>query len=101
MATGKTAVLRDPVAFSESVFGVRLWSVPKQILRAIESNRRVAVKAAHSTGKTMTAALLALWYCARYEDARVIIIAPGWLLVRSVLWSEIHGLLAKARYRLP
>ena len=75
----KTESLNDPVAFAEAMFGVRLWSTQKEILRSIESNRRTAVKSAHSTGKTMSAALLALWYVTRYEDARVFIIAPGWL----------------------
>jgi len=95
------SLLADPVAFGESMFGVKLWSAQKAIIRAILNNRRVAVKAAHSTGKTHAAALLALWYVSRFEDARVVTIAPGWLMVRSVLWSEIHGLLQRAQYRLP
>jgi reverse gyrase len=90
------SVLADPVAFSESVFGVKLWKTQKLIPRSIFNNRRVVVRAAHSTGKTMGAALLALWYVSRYEEARVVIVAPSWLLVRSVIWSELHGLFASA-----
>jgi hypothetical protein len=58
MATVNKNILADPVIFAESMFGVRLWKTQKSILRAIQNNRRVAVKAAHSTGKTQAAALV-------------------------------------------
>lgn len=91
----------DPVIFAEKVFGVELWDAQKQILRAIATERRVAVKACHATGKTFAAALAALWFACRFRDARVLILAPGWLTVRAVIWSEIHSLLSRARLRLP
>jgi hypothetical protein len=91
----------DPIRFAESVFGVSLWERQQTILRAVERDRRVAVKAAHSTGKTFAAACAALWFAARHRNARVIILAPGWLTVRAVIWSEIHSLLARARLKLP
>ena len=34
-------------------------------------------------------------------DARVLIVVPGWLMARSVIFSEIHSLLERAKYRLP
>ena len=87
--------------FAETVFGVQLWDAQKDLLRAIVQNRRVAIKSAHATGKSFTAAIAALWFACRYHDARVITIAPGWLMTRAVLWSEIHSLLQRARFRLP
>jgi hypothetical protein len=88
----------DLVRFAETVFNVRPWQAQRDILHAIARERRVAVKAAHSTGKTFAAAL---YFACRFRDARIITIAPGWLTTRAVIWSEIHSLLARARYRLP
>lgn len=92
---------KDPVHFAESVFNIRLWDTQKEILRAIERERRLAVKACHASGKTFVAAIAALRFAAKHRNSRVLIIAPGWLTVRSVLWSEIHSLLARARLRMP
>jgi phage terminase large subunit len=94
------SVLANPIAFSE-VFQLRLWSLQKTILKAAETERRIAVKGAHGSGKTLTAALLALYFCARFDDARVLIVAPGWITVKSVFWTELHSLLARAKFNLP
>jgi phage terminase large subunit len=91
----------DPVRFAESVFGVELWQTQKEILRAVETERRVAVKACHANGKTFAAAIAALRFAVRHSHSRVITLAPGWLTTRAVIWSEIHSLLARARLRLP
>src|SRR5689334_6087230 len=91
----------DPVKFAADIFGTTLWSTQRDILRAIGAERRVAVKACHASGKTFAAALAALCFAARYRDARVLTISPGWLTTRSVIWSEIHSLLARSRMRLP
>lgn len=96
-----TASPRDPVGFGEMVLGEELTDSQKQILRALVSSRRVAIKGANSTGKTRLLAIAALWFASRYEDARVLILSPGWLTVRAVIWAEIHSLLQRARYRLP
>lgn len=93
--------ISDPVRFAETIFGCKLWSMQQDILHSIENHRRVAVKSGHASGKTFCAAIAALWFAARYPDSRVLVIAPGWLQVRSVLWSEIHALLQRARYKLP
>jgi hypothetical protein len=91
----------DPVRFAEDVFGAGLWRGQREILSAVERERRVVVKACHASGKTFVAAIIAWWFACRFRDNRVITIAPGWLMTRAVLWSEIHGLLERARYRLP
>jgi len=93
--------ISDPVRFAETIFGANLWEKQKEILRAVERERRVAVRACHASGKTYAAALASLWFAARHRNSRVITLAPGWLTTRTVLWSEIHSLLARARYRLP
>jgi phage terminase large subunit len=91
----------DPVRFARSVFGAELWSKQAEIAHAIETERRVAVKACHASGKTFDAAAIALWFACRHRNARVITLAPGWLTTRAVIWSEIHSLLQRARFKLP
>jgi phage terminase large subunit len=93
--------IADPVRFAHSVFNVSLWAKQRDILNAIADNRRVAVRACHASGKTFAAAVAALWFACRHRDARVITLAPGWLTTRAVIWSEIHSLLQRARYKLP
>jgi hypothetical protein len=83
------------------VFGLDLWSRQKQVMRTILSQRRIAEADCHSSGKTLNAAALAIWWAMRWPDARVVTLAPGWLLMKSVLWAEIHSLLQRSRYKLP
>jgi phage terminase large subunit len=97
----RNAAPDDPVRFAEQVFGVQLWDAQRSILRAIPTERRIAVKAAHASGKSFMAACGAIWFAARHQNARVLTLAPGWLTTRTVLWSEIHSLLQRARLRLP
>ena len=91
----------DPVRFAKSVFDATLWDRQAEIAHAVETERRVAVKACHASGKTFDAAAIALWFACRYRNARVITLAPGWLTTRAVIWSEIHSLLQRARFKLP
>jgi hypothetical protein len=101
LATGQQPNSRDPVVFTEHLFNLKLWDVQRQLMRAVVNGRRIAVSGCHSSGKTLAAAALALWWACRWRDARVLILAPGWLTVRAVIWSEIHSLLARGRMRLP
>jgi len=87
--------------FAGRILGADLFDVQREILLALETDRRVAVKAAHATGKTFAAACAAIAFAALHGDSRVLTIHPGWLGVRTVLWSEIHALLARARLKLP
>jgi hypothetical protein len=92
---------KDPVLFCESLFNIRLWDQQKAIIRSIASDRRVAIRGAHATGKSFCVAAAIIWWAVRHRQSRVITLAPGWLQTKSVLWAEIHSLLSKARYRLP
>jgi len=91
----------DPVKLAETLYDIRLWETQAEILRALETNRRVAVRGANAVGKTTVLAVAALNFAIRYERARVLVVGPGWMTVRSVIWAEIHSLLARARWRLP
>ncbi len=83
-------VLASPVAFSRACLGSEPWAMQRRIMRAVASSRRVAVKACHASGKTFTAACVALWWAARFNDGIVITTAPTWTQVEKILWGEIH-----------
>ena len=93
-------LLNDPIKFAE-IFAVKLWAGQRKMMRMVRDERRVAIASCHASGKTFAAAILALWFAASYDNARVIVVAPGWNLLKSVLFDEIHSLLARARYKLP
>ena len=91
----------DPVKLAETLYDIRLWETQAEILRALETNRRVAVRGANAVGKTTVLAVAALNFAIRHERARVLIVGPGWTNVRAVIWAEIHSLLARSQWRLP
>jgi phage terminase large subunit len=78
---------------AERLFRVDMWDTPAAILNAVfRARSRVAVKACHASSKTHTAAIaIAL---ALYEGADVLTTAPTWEQVKTVLWGEVHRLLA-------
>jgi phage terminase large subunit len=89
------------VSFAANILGANLWDVQRDILNAIEQYRQVAIAACHASGKSYVAACAAIGFAALHADSRVLTIAPGWLMTRTVLWSEIHSLLQRAKYKLP
>ena len=82
-----------PADVAERLFGVDMWETPKEILASVfRPNSRTAVKACHASSKTHTAAIAVA--LALYEGADVLTTAPTWEQVKTVLWGEIHRLLA-------
>ena len=95
------AVIRDPVRFCRALLRQDVWSRQEAILRALSTERRVAVKACHASGKTFIAASAVLWFLSRYPDAIVVTTAPTWTQVEQVLWSEIHKAVQQSRIAFP
>ena len=82
--------------FASDTLGVRLWSKQKEVLRAVEHKRRVAVKSGNGLGKDFTAAVAVLWYVHAHDPAVVLSTAPTFRQVRHVLWRQIHRLYRNA-----
>jgi hypothetical protein len=83
----------SPADVADRLFGVDMWQTPREILDAVfKPKSRVAVKACHASSKTHTAAIAVA--LALYEGADVLTTAPTWEQVKSVLWGELHRLLA-------
>lgn len=94
--------IEDPVLFAKTFLGTECWDIQSEILREVDKPyARVAVKACHSSSKTFSAALTALWFLARYTEAIVVTTAPTWNQVRKLLWGEIHSALARSIYPFP
>jgi phage terminase large subunit len=94
-------VVRDPVLFASHVLGLDLWPREAEILRSIKTQRRTAIKACHSVGKTFTLAVAALWWLARYREGIVLTTSSTQRQVRTQLWLEIHRLTKGAKVPYP
>lgn len=95
------AALKDPSLFSEYFLQSTLWDRQRDILHAVATKPRVAVKACHSSSKTYTAARATLWALAAHTDVIVVTTAPTWNQVEKLLWGEVHAALLKSRYPFP
>lgn len=95
-------VFQDPVLFAGGILRDRPWDLQRQIMRAVATSPLVAVKACHASGKTHSAARIALWWLTRWakEDAKVITTAPTWRQVK-LIWSEIGDAARNARLPYP
>lgn len=82
----------DPVGFAVDILGVQPWERQQDILEAIRDYSRVAVRSGHKIGKSNTDAIAAIWWAATRDDGRVILTAPSYRQVESILWREITAL---------
>lgn len=93
--------LMDPVLFAAVWLNTYLWGLQATIARTVPTKATTAVKACHASGKTKLAAVLALWWLARYPRSSVVTTAPTDLQVRKLLWGEIHSGVLESRYPFP
>lgn len=90
----------DISAFASEVLGLQLLPSQKKILGALLSNRKVACKSGHKTGKTTSIAVAALWFALLHDRARVILTASSARQVDSLAWYEIKRLYRHAKLPL-
>lgn len=91
---------KDPILFSQDVLKQQVWSKQAEILTACTQFPRVAVRSGHKVGKSRLASVLALWFWAMHPGARVVLTAPSFRQVKSILWREITQLYEGARWPL-
>ena len=91
----------DPVAFVTEGLGESVWSKQVEILESLRDNKRTAVPAGHSVGKSHLAArAIAWWVCSHPADrVRVVTTATTFRQVRAVLWPHIRRI--HATHNLP
>lgn len=87
----------DPVLWARDRLGAYMWSKQREIMRALVTHKKVAVKTTHSVGKTWTAATsIAWWVDTRGADSIVISSAPTYDQVAGLLWEELRKTHLKA-----
>lgn len=96
VAWPSTRYQRDPVAFAREVLGVEPHPKQVEILEAIRDHKRVTVRSGHKVGKSMTAAIAALWFFCSFDDARVIMSSTTSRQVDAILWREVRQLHTRA-----
>ncbi len=89
----------DPVGFARHHFGLDLTDYQIEILEGVRDNRRAAVASGRKIGKSLLAAILALWFFSSFVDARVFITASVAKQVTKIIWREIRKLHALAAKR--
>lgn len=94
-------LLRDPVRFSRRLMRADTWAGQNRILNAVDTKKRIAVKACHASGKTYAAALAACWWITRYPNGFVVTTAPTWKLVEKVLWGNIRKAISNSQLNFP
>jgi hypothetical protein len=68
-----------------------MWWGADDILKAVFSNKKVAVQSGHSMSKDWTAGFLIIqWLLTYYDQAKVIITAPTDRQVREVIFGEVE-----------
>lgn len=89
------------MAYAAGAFGITAWPRQAELLRLVAAHPRTAVRAGHKVSKTLSAVLLALWWCARYADSRVIVTAPTNNQIRNIFWKELRRIVHRASVPLP
>ena len=98
---GTRDTLTDPVKFARRWLLADLWPKQVDVLQSVFTNRRTAVRACHSSGKTYTAAVATLAFLARHREAVVVTSAPTFSQVTKLIWSEIRSLVKRSKYPWP
>lgn len=82
---------RDPALWARERLGRELWSMQIKVMEAVRDNRHVAVRSSFATGKSFTAATLALWWVDTHPpgEAFVATTATTEAQVKAILWHEI------------
>src|SRR6266404_3435905 len=90
-------VIEDPFQFSKKILGHNIWSKQEEILRSVADHPRTAVKACHASGKTFTAAELAIWWVTSHKNGIAVTTAPTMTQVERLLWGEIRKAISTSK----
>ena len=93
--------LADPVEYSRRFLRHRSWSMQRDVMRSVQTQRRTAVKGCHASSKTFTAADVVLWWITHDPRAVVVTTAPTWKQVLLTMWGEIGKAIASSIVAYP
>ncbi len=95
-----TRIQSDPAFFCSRVLGASLWATQRQILAAVRDTPEIYVPSCHASGKSFTAADVALWFLYAHPNAIVATTVPTARQVKRILWQEIRRTWVGARVPL-
>lgn len=88
-----------PLEFARQVCGADPAPYQADVLNALTTHRRVAVRGPHGLGKTAMASWVVLWgLCTFGDDAKIITTASVWRQISRFLWPEIRKWAARAKW---
>lgn len=88
----------SPVTYAREVLGIEPWARQVEILESVAgAHRRIAVRSGHKISKTLSAAVIALWWVKTKKNGRVIVTSHKDLQVREVFWREFRQCYQRAR----
>jgi phage terminase large subunit len=90
----------DPVGFATDVLGIPVTEGMREILEAIRDNNRVVVAAGRKISKSLTDAVVALWWWSSWHDAKVIMTSTTARQVDGVLWEEVRKMHYRSQHGL-
>ena len=91
---------QEPVDFIELAFGDELWGKEQQITNSVRDHKYTVVRSCHGSGKSFTAARIALWFLHSFPNSKVITTAPTFRQVEDILWREIRSARTRSRIQL-
>lgn len=81
----------DPARYALEVLNIHWWAKQIEIGQSIVNNRRTAVKAGHSVGKTHGIGGLVQWHFDCFDPSITLTTAPNWNSIHDLLWGEVHA----------
>ncbi len=80
---------------------MKLYGKQRDILVSLAEDSETFVHAANEMGKSRVAALGAVWFFSTRDPVRVVVSSSSEQQVRSIIWTEIKGLIKSSVIRLP
>lgn len=88
----------DPIGFGNKVLGQKYTSDVENLMRSVVENPITVAKSANATGKSHSAAALAVWFYTVFPTAKVFVTsAPPLENLQNILWGEIMTLVNRRR----
>jgi len=87
----------SPILRHYSFFDSRLWSKQEEILWAVRQHSRVVVRSGHTVGKSFLCADIILDYLTLHQPSKVIVLAPTFHQVESIIFRELATAISKAK----
>jgi hypothetical protein len=91
---------KEPIQFIENVFNCKLWQKQKDIINSVRDNRYTIVKSCYSSGKSFTAAQIAMWFLLTHIPSKIILTSSSHTQVQKILMSELNNVYRRSKIPL-